>query len=170
MPRRPALSKQMVLSTDAQALATVDKTDIVLLKNLVRDSCKSLSDLAKISKMSRQAVTDRIRRMERNGIIRSWHIDLNPACLGLPLSAYIRIRPLQGQLSNIARFAESIPNITECHRITGDDCFLVRLYVASVQELERIIDQLLQYGQTTTSIVQSTPIELRSPPLPQPRE
>ena len=170
MTRKPASRKKISLSTDEEVAVPLDMTDIALLKSLGRNSRVSLSDLAKISKMSRQTVADRIRRMERLGIIKGWHVDLNPSTLGLPLSAYVRIRPMQGQLSTLARLAESIPNITECHRITGDDCFLMRLYVTSIRDLERIIDQLHPYGQTTTSIVQSTPVPLRSPPLPQPTE
>ena len=62
--------------------------------------------------------------------------------------------------------AKSIPEIIECHRVTGEDCFVMKVVVAQVDGLEAVLDELLEYGNTTSSIVQSTPVPLRAPPLP----
>lgn len=139
-----------------------------MVLNTLRDSPRvSMSDLAKVVKLSRPAVVERVRKLEGRGVITGWRVEIDPAKLGLPLTAYIRIRPLQGQLSVVAGLAREIPQVVECHRITGEDCFLMRVDFASVKALEQIIDRFLPYGQTTTSIVQSSPVPLRPPPLPE---
>jgi Lrp/AsnC family leucine-responsive transcriptional regulator len=74
---------------------------------------------------------------------------------------------MPGQLPKIAELAASIPQVAECHRITGEDCFILKIYLASIESLDGILDRFLTYGQTTTSFVQSTPVRLRQAPLPE---
>jgi Lrp/AsnC family transcriptional regulator, leucine-responsive regulatory protein len=69
--------------------------------------------------------------------------------------AFVRIRPLPGQVNKITELIQSIPQVTECHRTTGEVCFIVTLYVKEISNLTRVLDRLLPHGQTTTSIVQS---------------
>jgi Lrp/AsnC family leucine-responsive transcriptional regulator len=148
------------------AAPEMDKLDLQLLNNLQANPRISMSDLAKAVKMSRPAVVDRLRRLEKEGVISGWRVELNPAKLGLPLACYIRIRPIQGHLATIANLAKEMSQVVECHRITGEDCFLMKANVSSVEALEKLIDRFVPYGQTTTSIVQSSPVPLRQPPLP----
>jgi len=82
-----------------------------------------------------------------------------------PISAVLRIRPSPGQLQRISEVARETQEVAECHRITGDDCYLVRLHLRSIDE---ILDRFTPHGLTTTSIVHSTPVPRRSPPLLQP--
>jgi Lrp/AsnC family leucine-responsive transcriptional regulator len=86
--------------------------------------------------------------------------------LGLPVTAYVRIRPSPGQLAKVAELALRTREVIECHRITGEDCFLLKVHVAEVDQLEEVLDRFLAFGQTTTSIVQSSPVPLRALPLP----
>ena len=146
--------------------AFIDKIDSVLLENLRGNGRISMSELAKLVKMSRPAVADRLRRLEREGVITGWRVELNPAKLGLPLTCYIRIRPVQGHLATISKLAQETPQVVECHRITGEDCYIMKANTQSVEALEKLIDRFVPYGQTTTSIVQSSPVPLRGPPLP----
>jgi Lrp/AsnC family leucine-responsive transcriptional regulator len=78
----------------------------------------------------------------------------------------IRIRPDPGRLPKVAELARSILEVVECHRITGEDCFILKAHFPAIDQLDRLLDQFLVYGATTTSIVQSTPVPLRLPPLP----
>ena len=87
--------------------------------------------------------------------------ELNPEALGLALTSIIRIRPTPRQLPKVAELAKDTPEIVECHRITGEDCFFVKAYVRDVHHLEELIDRFIPYGQTTTSIVQSSPVPRR---------
>jgi len=124
----------------------------------------AMSALARSVKMSAPAVTERVQRLERAGVITGYRLEVDPAALGLPVTAFARIRPAAGQLSKVAELARSLPQVTECHRITGEDCFLIKVHAPAVQELETLLDQFLIYGQTVTSIVVSTPVPPR--PLP----
>jgi Lrp/AsnC family leucine-responsive transcriptional regulator len=86
--------------------------------------------------------------------------------LGYPVTAFVRVRPAPGQLSKVAELAKQMPEVVECHRVTGEDCFILKIHIGSIGEhLDRVLDQFLVYGQTTTSIVQSTPVPARPLPL-----
>ena len=100
-------------------------------------------------------------------MIRGYSLELNPIALGLPVAAYVRIRPNVGQLPRIAELAQQIPEVVECHRVTGEDCFVLKVYIPAIDQLDRLLDSFLLYGSTTTTIIQSTPVPLRPPPLPE---
>lgn len=113
------------------------------------------------------AVTERVRRLEEAGVIRGYRLELDPAALGLPIAAYVRIRPNPGQLPRIAELAQQIPEVVECHRVTGEDCFILKVYLPAIEQLDRLLDSFLLYGSTTTSIIQSSPVPPRTLPLPE---
>jgi Lrp/AsnC family transcriptional regulator, leucine-responsive regulatory protein len=117
--------------------------------------------------LSAPAVTERVRRLEERTVIQGYRLDINPTALGLPIAAYVRIRPNPGQLGQIADCARQIPEVVECHRVTGEDCFILKVYLPSIDQLDRILDAFLVYGTTTTSLIQSSPVPLRAPPLPE---
>ncbi len=144
----------------------LDDVNIQLLKELQQEPRLTMSELGRRVGMSAPAVTERVRRMEEAGIILGYRLDINPALLGLPITLYIRIRPSPGQLPKVAELARQIPEVVECHRITGEDCFILKAYIPAMDQLDRILDAFLIYGSTTTSIVQSSPVPLRVAPLP----
>ncbi|MGZ3601263.1 MAG: Lrp/AsnC family transcriptional regulator [Ktedonobacterales bacterium] len=144
----------------------LDSTNLRLLAELQRDPRLSMSELGRRIGMSAPAVTERVRRMEDTGIIRGYHLDVNPAALGLPIMLYIRVRPDPGQLPKIAELARRIPEVVECHRITGEDCFILKAHIPSMDQLDQLLDRLLLFGTTTTSIVQSSPVLPRPLPVP----
>jgi Lrp/AsnC family transcriptional regulator, leucine-responsive regulatory protein len=90
---------------------------------------------------------------------------VDPRALGYALGAVLRIKPAPRQLPKVAELARKTPQIVECHRVTGEDCFYMELHVRSIEELEELIDSFLVYGTTTTSIVQSSPVPRRSLPV-----
>jgi Lrp/AsnC family leucine-responsive transcriptional regulator len=106
-------------------------------------------------------VADRLRRLETSGVIRAYRADIDPRALGYDLAAVLRIRPHARQIPKVAEIATGTPEVTECQRITGDDCFFMRLHVRDVEHLEEVIDRFTPFGQTTTSIVQSAPFAAR---------
>ena len=146
-----------------------DVRNVELLRLLRDDPRMSVSALARRVGMSAPAVRERIQRLEEAGIIRGYRLDIDARALGYPIAAFVRIRPMPGQLAKIAALAQSMPQIVECDRITGEDCFILRVYLDSLDNLDKILDQFLVFGQTTTSIVQSTPMPLRHLPLPDER-
>jgi Lrp/AsnC family leucine-responsive transcriptional regulator len=144
-----------------------DHRNIELLRLLRDDPRLSTSELARRVGMSAPAVRERILRLEDTGIIRGYRLELDPAALGYPVAAFVRVRPAPGQLPRLAELARSMPEVVECHRVTGEDCFVLKVHLQSIDELDKVLDRLLAYGQTTTSIIQSTPVPLRSLPLPE---
>jgi len=139
-----------------------------LLRELHADPRISMSALGRKVGLSAPAVTERVQRMERAGIITGFHMDVDPAALGLPVSAFVRVRPAPGQLTRIAELAASLDQVSECHRITGEDCFLIRVHAASVAGLEEVLDQFLIHGQTVSSIVVTSPVTPRALPVRDP--
>jgi Lrp/AsnC family leucine-responsive transcriptional regulator len=144
----------------------LDDVNLRILRALLEDPRVSVAALARRIGMSAPAVTERVLRLQESGVIAGFRLDLDPRALGLPLAAYVRVRPGPGQLARIAELAQWTPQVVECHRITGEDCFLLKVHVAAIDQLETVLDAFLAFGQTTTSIVQSSPVPLRALPLP----
>lgn len=141
----------------------LDAVDRQLLTALTGNARISLADLGRVLAMSPQSAADRLRRLEDVGVIQGFTAKLDPVALGLPVGAYIRVRPAMGELPRVAALLKEIPEIVECDRITGEDCFMAKVFVARIEDLEQVIDQLIPYAQTNTSIIQSSPV-IRRPP------
>jgi Lrp/AsnC family leucine-responsive transcriptional regulator len=144
----------------------LDDRNQKLLAALLRNPRASVTELARRVGLSAPATRERMLRLEEAGVIKGWHVELDPKALGFPIAILIRVRPMPGQLPKIAKLAQSLAQVTECHRITGEDCFLMRAHLRALDELDGLLDKFLVYGQTTTSIVQSSPVAPRSLPLP----
>ena len=156
------------LFTYEPANGLLDAVNMRLLEELRRDPRLTMTELGRRVGMSSPAVTERVRRLEEAGVIRGYRLDLDPAALGLPRAAYKRVRPNPGQLHKIAELARQIPEVVECHRITGEDCFILKVYLPAMDQLDRLLDRFLLHGVTTTALIQSSPVPPRLPPLPEP--
>ena len=143
----------------------LDQTNLRLLRELEADGRVGMAELGRRLGMSAPAVAERVQRLERAGVIAGYHAELDPAALGFPVAAVVRIRPSPGMLQRVREIALETPEVGECYRITGEDCYLMRLHLRSIDELEEILDRFTPWGQTTTSIVHSTPVPRRGPPL-----
>jgi Lrp/AsnC family transcriptional regulator, leucine-responsive regulatory protein len=139
----------------------MDETDRNLLEELQQDARLSLAELGRRVGLSPPSVADRLRRLEDAGVILGYRTEIDPRALGYELAAVIRIRPHARQIPKVAQVATDTPEVVECQRITGDDCFFMRLYVRDVEHLEEVLDRFTPFGQTTTSIVQSSPFRAR---------
>jgi Lrp/AsnC family leucine-responsive transcriptional regulator len=146
---------------------TLDATDLQLLNQLQDDARLSLAELGRRVGLSAPAVTERLARLERDEVILGYRATLNPRALGYTLSAVIRIRPAPRQLHEVAQLARETPEVVDCRRITGEDCFIMTAHVRSVEHLEEVIDSFAIHGQTTSSIVQSAPVADRALSLPE---
>jgi Lrp/AsnC family transcriptional regulator, leucine-responsive regulatory protein len=144
---------------------SLDDTNLALLGELQQDGRLSLAELGRRVGLSSPAVAERLQRLEREGVITGYRAEVNPRALGLSLTAVIRIRPTPGQIQNVAELAQRTPEVVECTRITGEDCFIMRAHLRDVEHLEEVIDHFVALGQTTTSIAQSSPVPARGVPL-----
>lgn len=147
--------------------ALLDGTNLRLLAELQADARLSLAELGRRVGLSSPAVADRLRRLEDEGVVRGYRAEVDPRKLGLTLGVIVRIRPAPRQLRDVAQLARDTPEVIECHRVTGDDCYVMTAYVRDVEHLERLIDQFAAYGQTTTAIMQSSPVPRRAVVAPE---
>ncbi|MGH3062585.1 MAG: Lrp/AsnC family transcriptional regulator, partial [Gaiellaceae bacterium] len=97
--------------------------------------------------------------------ITGYHAAVDPKAVGYPIAAVVRVRPASRQLHKIPEVARELPEVVECYRITGEDCFFVKLHLRSMEDLEGILDRFVLFGQTTTSIIHSAPVSPRALPL-----
>jgi Lrp/AsnC family leucine-responsive transcriptional regulator len=164
----PSDQRDSGLAAFSHSSDLLDDVNRAVLAELHADPRISMSALGRRVGMSAPAVTERVQRLERAGVIRGYRLDVDPAALGLPVTAFTRVRPAPGQLPKVAELARKLSHVSECYRMTGEDCFLVKVHAATVPELEDVLDQFLLYGQTVSSIVVSTPVPQRPLPLPGP--
>jgi Lrp/AsnC family transcriptional regulator, leucine-responsive regulatory protein len=147
----------------------LDEKNVALLRLLRGSARMPISELARRIAMSAPAVRERLQRLEEAGVLGGFRVELGAEALGYPICAFVRVRPAPGQLSKVAELARRMPQVVECHRVTGEDCFILKLYIEALDRLDEVLDRFLAYGQTTTSIVQSSPVPPRSLPLPDER-
>jgi Lrp/AsnC family leucine-responsive transcriptional regulator len=148
----------------------LDETNRRILSALEEDARCSLAELGRRVGMSAPAVGERLARLEATGVITAYRVEVDPAALGYPLAAVIRVRPDGRQLPRISDIARDSPEVVWCHRITGEDCLILKAHLRSVAHLEEVIDRFTPFGQTTTSIVQSSPVPGRGVPVSAPME
>jgi Lrp/AsnC family transcriptional regulator, leucine-responsive regulatory protein len=143
----------------------LDQTNRRLLRELQVEGRVGMAELGRRVGMSAPAVAERVQRLERAGGITGYRAEIDPAALGFSVSAVVRIRPSPGQLQRIPEIARETVEVGECSRITGEDCYLLRLHLRSIDDLENVLDRFTPYGLTTTSIIHSVPVPRRGPPL-----
>jgi Lrp/AsnC family leucine-responsive transcriptional regulator len=143
----------------------LDPTNLRILEELSLDGRIGVAELGRRVGMSAPAVAERLQRLERAGVIVGYRAEIDPRAVGFPVSAIVRIHPSPGQLQRIPEIALETPEVAECYRITGEDCYLMRLHLRSIDDLEETLDRFTPYGLTTTSIIHSAPVPRRGPPL-----
>ncbi|QHB33051.1 Lrp/AsnC family transcriptional regulator [Yersinia canariae] len=145
----------------------MDKIDKQLIAILAKNARVSLKDLSQQVSLSSPSTSERLRRLEERNIIRSYTLDLDQQAFGYNLRAIVRVKPLAGRLHITEEMIQSTPECIECDKVTGDDCFVSRLYIHSMEQLDTIIDRWSEHAEIQTSIVKSSPIMRRLPPLVQ---
>lgn len=157
------MKSEMALSPSKR----LDPVSRRILAELQRDARLSLSELGRRVGLSTPAVSERVRRLETAGVIRGYLTRIDPRAAGLGVLAFIRIR-LSGTETaarRLVKLCAALPEVQECHRCTGDESFILKVRVASVAHLEKLIDRLTQFGMTSTSLVLSSPVERMEVPL-----
>ncbi|OLF12602.1 Lrp/AsnC family transcriptional regulator [Actinophytocola xanthii] len=155
-------SKRQARPPDGLQEDLLDEANRRIVEVLTADPRMTTAELAREIGMSAPAVRERVGRLERAGVI-GYRLVVDPAALGLAVTAWVRVRPGPGQLDRVAELAERTPQVSECHRITGEDCFLMKVHVPAVEDLGAVLDAFLLHGQTTSSFVVSTPVAPRTP-------
>ncbi|MFJ5380901.1 Lrp/AsnC family transcriptional regulator [Cupriavidus sp. CER94] len=144
------------------SLDDIDRRILVLLQQDARMPVKTLAEQVGLSS---PGASERLRRLEDRGVIRGFTVDVEPRTLGFPMQAIVRIRPLPGKLQAVQKLIEAIPEFAECDKVTGDDCFIGRLYLRSIEHLDHILEQITEMAETSSAIVKAQPVKRRLPPL-----
>ncbi|MBW8846826.1 MAG: Lrp/AsnC family transcriptional regulator [Burkholderiales bacterium] len=143
----------------------IDPTDRLLLAALAADARAPLKDLAEAIGLSPPATSERLTRLRERGVIRAFTIDIDPLALGFTLQAIVRVRPMPGALALVQQRIDDMPEALECDKVTGDDCFVLRLALRSIEHLDQALDRLADCAQTSSSIVKAQPLRRRVPTL-----
>lgn len=143
----------------------LDDTDVLIITLLSKNARISVADLARQVGMSAPSVNERIKRLEESGVIAGYRVEIDPVALGYSLMALVRIRHRPGKLQELKALIEQMPEFVECDKVTGEDCFVARLYMRDISELDPILDRVSEIADTSTAIVKSTPVKRRLPPL-----
>ncbi|WP_233252538.1 Lrp/AsnC family transcriptional regulator [Maritimibacter sp. 55A14] len=146
------------LRTEASNL---DPIDAAIIRELRADARIARAELARRVGLSAPSVGERVRRLEDTGVITGYAARIDPARLGYGLTVLIRARPLPGEMGNMIAAIRETPQIVMCERVSGDDCFVARAHVRDVAEMEAVIDRLVPFGATNSSVVQSMPVPPR---------
>ncbi|EIF28812.1 transcriptional regulator [Burkholderia sp. Ch1-1] len=155
------MTKRLVPSTPSP----LDDTDRALLAALAEDARQPVSELARLVGLSAPSTAERVRRLEAQGVIERFTVQVDPRALGYTLQAIVRVKPLPGQLHLVEEVIRRIPEFVECDKVTGDDCFICRLYLHSIEQLDEILTKVAERAETSSAIVKSTPVARRLPPL-----
>ncbi len=139
----------------------LDRIDAAILRELCADARIPRAELSRRVGLSAPSVADRVRRLEDTGVIRGYGARIDPARLGYGLTILIRARPLPGEMNNMIEAIRKTPQIVACDRVSGEDCFVARAHVRDVSQMEAVIDRIVPFGATNSSIVQSSPVEER---------
>jgi len=142
----------------------LDALDLRILRELQRDARIRIAELGRRVGLSPPAVAERVAGLEESGVL-AFRAEVEPRALGYGICAIVRVSPQTRNLHVIAELARDIPEVTECHRITGEDCYFMKLYLRAIDDLEPILDRFAPHGRTTTSIVHSAPVPPRPLPL-----
>jgi Lrp/AsnC family leucine-responsive transcriptional regulator len=151
-------------SSDPSAYETLDGTDRLIIAELRASPRLRIAELGRRIGLSAPAAAERLRRLEETGVL-SYRAEVDPRALGYTLFTIVRISPVNGGLRLIPGIAREVPNVTECYRITGEDCYFMKVYLRSIEDLEPILDLFTPHGRTTTSIVHSAPVPPRALPV-----
>jgi Lrp/AsnC family leucine-responsive transcriptional regulator len=143
----------------------LDEMDKRIVGILAGNARISLKELAAEVNLSSPSASERLKRLEERGVIRAFTVEVDPQALGYTLQAIVRITPRPGLFQQVQRMVEEIPQFSECDKVTGDDCFIARLHVRSIDQLDEIVDRIGEKAETHTVIVKSQPLKRRLPPL-----
>ena len=140
----------------------LDTTDWAILNELQVDARLSYAELGRRVGLSSPAVQERIRKLEDYGIIEGYRAVINLPKAGLPIVAFIRVGNLPGvDEGRLQRLVVTMNEVLECHHITGQDCYLVKVAATSIPHLEQVIGRFAEFTHTVTTIVLSSPVQNR---------
>src|SRR5436305_5497070 len=146
----------------SESSALLDEIGRKLVSVLQEDARLPYAELGRRIGLSPAATAERLRRLEEAGIITGYRVELDREALGLPVLAIVRMSCDGVKYRPFLKAVQTMENVMECHHVTGGDAFILKVVAASVEELGRVVEKLLDFGVPTTSIVFSSPVARRA--------
>ena len=143
----------------------LDAVDRRLVRELTADGRASYTDLAVRVGLSVSAAHQRVRRLEQRGVIRGYGARIDPDLLGLPLTAFVSVKPIDSaQVDDVPDRLAGLTAIEACHSVAGDESYILKVRVATPGALEDLLARIRSAAGvgTRTTVVLSTPWESRS--------
>lgn len=144
----------------------LDATDWAILVEVQRDGRIPLTELGKRVSLSASATTERVKRLEAAGVITGYRATVDLGKAGYPVLAVVRLKYPGSRHGPLHKLLGERLEILECLRTTGDDCYTLKVAAGSMAHLERLVDDLAQFGSTTTNVVYSQTLPFRGPQEP----
>ena len=141
----------------------IDETDRLIVRLLCENARMPVSELARKVGLSGPSTSERIRRLENNGIISRFTAELDLEALGYPLQAIVRIKPRPGNMHIVEDMILNEPGFLDCDKVTGEDCFVTRLALRSIADLDPVLLPFHDRAETNTAIIKSSPFRARIP-------
>jgi len=142
-----------------------DTIDRHILRELSTDGRVSFRELGERVGLSAPAVTDRVRRLERDGVISGYQAVIDPCAFGFPMLVVVRVHSAGPRSAGIDELARNMPEVVECHRVTGSESHVMRVRVRDMEHLNDIVEDFWEFGDTITSVVTTTPVPVRAVPM-----
>ena len=143
----------------------LDKTDRAIIAALTEDGRITIRELADRIGMSSPSVKERILKLNDAGAIQGFTVVVDPKIFGLGIAACVRMHAIPGQAQRLEQMLKDTPEIVEADHITGEDCFLAKVVVHTVQELETVVARFRPFSSTDAAIILSSAVARRLPKL-----
>lgn len=144
---------------------TIDTISKRILEELALDGRVSFKELGERVGLSSPAVTERVRRLERDGVITGYRATIDPRAFGFGLLVVVRVHSVGPRAAEIDDLAVAMPEVVECHRVTGSESHVMRVRVRDMEHLNQVVEQFWAFGDTITSVVTTTPVAVRPVPM-----
>ncbi len=140
----------------------MDNIDKKILELLQKNGRITVKEITQTISLTAPAVSERIRRLEKDGIIQGYTAVLNPKKLGRTVHAIINVSIQPQEAENLLKIAREEPLVVECYHVTGEYSYMIKVDAYEISDLERLIMTFQKLGETSTQVILSTPIERKS--------
>jgi Lrp/AsnC family leucine-responsive transcriptional regulator len=141
---------------------SLDKIDCRILEELQENARIAFAELGRRVGLSTPAVIERVHRLEEEGVILGYRAMVDPAKVGLPVRAFVKVTVAGDNLTKFAALVKKMPEVVECHRVTGDVSYIAQVAVRDVSHLEAVIDGMMPYVATNTAMILASPVPWNS--------
>jgi Lrp/AsnC family leucine-responsive transcriptional regulator len=144
----------------------LDEIDLAILNSLQENARLPFAEVGRAIGLTAPAISERVRKMEDAGIITGYHAAVDNARAGLPIMVFVQLGLIPGRGREVSDMIRGLPEVLECHHITGQDCYVIKAAVPDMEGLQTLIEHFGHFGKTTTSLVLKAPVPRRTVDLP----